>query len=311
MAQGNFLQSLFNRQPQMQPMIRPEDLPAYQAEQAKIAEQRAQPTLMNGLRNLVQDPTSALFGKQSPVQEQPIIGIDMTQQDYNNLAQQGLAPQISMGAAQNPRTGGLLRDIASGFKENAQTPFDVSNLEPQKNKGFATRLGEGLGSAARFADSPLGRMALTAGIVGATGGSGLQALTYGATAGVGNQNLRTQDQFYRNQLQSEGVDTSNIQGYVTPEMYKNYSLGEYRSGMLDLGGKRLSLTDYNNATTKLNKMLETNMIDPTEYKTRMTLLNKKFEDDNIAGLIEVGKVGKSNQTRNTDFNERLVGPKVT
>ena len=215
-----------------------------------------------------------------------------------------------MGAAQNPRTGGLLNDIASGFRENASTPFAVSNLEPQQNKGFATRLGEGLGSVARFADSPLGRMALTAGIVGATGGSGLQALSYGATAGVGNQKLRTQDQFYRNQLQAEGTDTSNIQGYITPEMYKNYSLGQYRNGMLDLGGKRLSLTDYNNVVKNLTKMHETNQIDDDEFMTRMKLVNKKFENDNIAGLLDVGKVGKSNQTRNTDFNERLVGPKV-
>ena len=299
MAQGNFLQSLFNRQPQMQPMIRPEDLPAYQAEQAKIAEQRAQPTLMNGLRNLVQDPTSALFGKQSPVQEQPIIGIDMTQQDYNNLAQQGLAPQISMGAAQNPRTGGLLNDIASGFRENSNTPFAVSNLEPQQNKGFATRLGEGLGSAARFADSPLGRMALTAGVVGATGGSGLQALTYGATAGVGNQNLRTQDQFYRNQLQNEGVDTSQIQGYVTPEMYKNQSLGKYRVESLRVRNQIAQQTD----NTKRAKMIVDGFTNGIFSET------EAIEQAKLYGMT-IDDLKASNQTRNTDFNERLVEPRV-
>src|SRR5574344_2003734 len=307
MTQGNFLQSLFNRgqqqdvynQPPLQmPAPKLQDIMINQQGQQMSPEQIA--AFYNPTQNQQQSQpqglgakiTNALFGQQSRQQEVP------TQVDTAS----GI---INSGVAQNPRTGGLLNDIASGFRENVSTPFAVSNLEPQQNKGFATRVGEGLGTASRFAASPLGRMALTAGIVGATGGSGLQALTYGATAGVGNQKLRTQDQFYRNQLQSDGVDTSNIQGYVTPEMYKNYSLGEYRSGLLDLGGKRLSLTDYNNVVKNLTKMHETNQIDDNEFMTRLKLVNKKFENDNISGLLDVGKVGKSNQTRNADINQYL------
>ena len=226
------------------------------------------------------------------------ITIPKTDEEIN-AAKQNYLNSYSLGAAQNPRTGGLLNDIASGFRENVSTPFAVSNLEPQQNKGFATRLGEGLGSAARFADSPLGRMALTAGVVAATGGSGLQALTYGATAGVGNQNLRTQDQFYRNQLQNEGVDTSQIQGYVTPEMYKNQSLGKYRVESLRVRNQIAQQTD----NTKRAKMIVDGFTNGIFSET------EAIEQAKLYGMT-IDDLKASNQTRNTDFNERLVEPRV-
>ena len=107
---------------------------------------------------------------------------------------------------------GILNDISAGYKENRTTPISLDNFG--QNKGFATRLGEGLGSIARFADSPAGRALIMGGLVGATGGNGLQALAYGAGAGLGNQQNRMKDKLYRNALEQQGIDTTGINGYV-------------------------------------------------------------------------------------------------
>jgi hypothetical protein len=137
----------------------------------------------------------------------------------------------------NPETGeievnrvskyqpGLLNDIRSGAKENFATGFAAPNWEQTvtpdgRKKGLGYRFGEGLGSFARFAESPLGRSLLMAGIVGATGGSGLQALGYGAGAGVANQQNRMKDQLYRNELITQGQNSvRNQEGFneLTPE----------------------------------------------------------------------------------------------
>lgn len=119
--------------------------------------------------------------------------------------------------AKNPETGelevsqvskfqpGLLNDIRSGAKENFATGFAAPNWEETKTpdgrkRGLGYRFGEGLGSLARFAESPLGRSLLMAGLVGATGGGGLEALTYGASAGMGNQQNRMKDRAYRDSI---------------------------------------------------------------------------------------------------------------
>ena len=116
----------------------------------------------------------------------------------------------------NPETGdittervakfqpGFFNDLRSGANENYVTGFAANNLSDDmangRKKGFAYRLGEGLGSLARIGESPLGRGLLMAGLVGATGGSGLQALAYGAGTGVGNQANRLRDRAYRDDL---------------------------------------------------------------------------------------------------------------
>ena len=102
---------------------------------------------------------------------------------------------LNVGISSNPRVGGLVPDIVAGFRENANTPFNPENLG--QNRGFAYRLGEGLGTAGRLLSSELGRGLLTAGIVGATGGSGLEALAYGTQAGALNNRLRNEDKIYR------------------------------------------------------------------------------------------------------------------
>lgn len=215
------------------------------------------------------------------------------------------AQQIATGLTTVPEKNGIMQDLAAGFRDNLYNPISVNNFRPDANKSIANKLGEGFGTATRLINSPAGRMALTAGIVGASGGTPLQALSYGATAGVGNQRLKTQDTMYRKALEDNGIDTSNISGYIDGDMYRNYTLGNYRYGQLALGNKRLSHSDYNTALKGLQKQLSENILSPKEYTKQLSILNKRFEDDNIQSAIEAGKVGESNQTTNTKINKDL------
>lgn len=107
---------------------------------------------------------------------------------------------LNVTVSENPRSGGILRDIAGGYKENRFTPASLENFGQNKDKGFAYRLGEGLGSLARFGESPLGRSLLVGGAIGALGGSPAEALTFGAVTGATNQMNRTNDRIYRDDL---------------------------------------------------------------------------------------------------------------
>lgn len=190
-------------------------------------------------------------------------GIDLQKSFELSMAQPKTPREHIMGRtftinseAKNPETGelevsqvskfqpGLLNDIRSGAKENFATGFAAPNWEEIKTpdgrkKGLGYRLGEGLGSFARFAESPLGRSLIMAGIVGAAGGSGLQALGYGAGAGVANQQNRMKDKMYRNELEKMGFDTTGIIGYVGDDtfnkIYQSKQLqdnAEYRNALL-------------------------------------------------------------------------------
>jgi hypothetical protein len=92
-------------------------------------------------------------------------------------------------------------------------------LDNGNKKGLAYKLGEGLGSFAKLAESPLGRSLLVGGIVGASGGSGLEALSYGAQTGMLNQANRMKDQMYRAELKKMGFDTSGIRGYIGDDTF--------------------------------------------------------------------------------------------
>lgn len=171
-----------------------------------------------------------LLGQQAPATDDVemndlLKGVDTSSPYYKESMGED-APVVNITASQAPRVGGILPDISAGFNENKNTPvslnnFGDNNLPDGRNKGFAYRLGEGLGSIARFGASPVGRGLLMAGIVGATGGGALPALAFGGMAGVGNQGYRMRDQFYRQQLADEGVDTSNVRGYLDDNIYKN------------------------------------------------------------------------------------------
>lgn len=150
----------------------------------------------------------ALIGKQEPIVDYVNIkGVDVNSPEFAENA-----PIAEIGVAESPRVGGLLNDIRAGAKENFATGFAAPNWEQTitpdgRKKGMGYRFGEGLGSFARFAESPLGRGLLMAGIVGASGGSGLEALGYGAGAGLLNQQNRMKDNVYRNSLIEQGQNS--------------------------------------------------------------------------------------------------------
>lgn len=125
--------------------------------------------------------------------------------------------------SENPRVGGLFNDLKNGYNENKNTAFDISNWDKTKkadglDKGLAYRIGEGVGTLARginrstgafgrglkrvgeLSDTPLGRAVIMGGLVGATGGNGLEMLAYGSTAGLTNQQNRLKDRLYRDEL---------------------------------------------------------------------------------------------------------------
>nr|DAH96300.1 MAG TPA: hypothetical protein [Caudoviricetes sp.] len=112
---------------------------------------------------------------------------------------------VASTISENPRVGGALRDIAGGYNENLNNAISLNNFGQNetpdgRKKGFAYRLGEGLGSISRFAQSPLGRGLIVGGLVGATGGDALPMLAYGAGTTMQNQANRMNDKLYRNEL---------------------------------------------------------------------------------------------------------------
>ena len=182
----------------------------------------------------------ALIGKQEPM----IDYVDIKGVDVNSPEFAENMPIAEIGVTEAPRVGGLLNDIRNGAKENFATGFAAPNWEQTitpdgRKKGLGYRFGEGLGSFARFAESPLGRGLLMAGIVGASGGSGLEALGYGTGAGLLNQQSRMKDKMYRNELEKMGFDTTGITGYVGDDtfnkIYQSKQLqdnAEYRNALL-------------------------------------------------------------------------------
>lgn len=100
---------------------------------------------------------------------------------------------------------GFLNNFDAGLNENYYNDFAVNNLAPNANKTFATRLGEGLGSIAK--------------ILGTVGGDAYVAGTEGLDAAMKRQSYRTGDQLYRNALEAQNIDTSNIKGFIAPETF--------------------------------------------------------------------------------------------
>ena len=131
-----------------------------------------------------------------------ILGKQEEKPDTTSTPQVGKGGGVTINSTvyNNPRTGGVLRDIAEGYKENRFNPISIENLMPNKNKNWANRLGEGIGSLTRFGVSPLARGLATAGAVGLSGGDLSDVLAFGINAAATNQKLKTQDKIYRDDL---------------------------------------------------------------------------------------------------------------
>jgi hypothetical protein len=189
----------------------------------------------------------------------------------------------------NPETGetkmetvvnnkpGFLTGMASGLEENYNTPFNVKNLYPVK-KGVGQRIGEGLGSWTR--------------ILATTGGDAYTAGTQGLEAAMKRQNIRTSNQLYRNALEAQGIDTSNINGVISDDAFKNYSLANYRNRNLDIKLQLETLKDTTKRAQLVNLMLTNGSLDPLQA---MELMNNYG--------IDVNALDESNQTKLVPFKQ--------
>lgn len=160
-----------------------------------------------------------------------LFGRDMTQ-DYQTINPK--TGQAQMATLTNHKPG-FFEDLASGYRENATQGFNINNLAPVQGKGLATRLGEGLGTLARFYDKPIGRFATAAALSALTGET--NPLGEGVKAYVGRQNNMTQDRVYRNQLKQLGMtddEINAIPGNVTKDVFEGVTSG------MRLGNQRMT-----------------------------------------------------------------------
>lgn len=165
-----------------------------------------------------------------------LFGREMTQ-DYQAVNPE--TKQLELTSLSNYKPG-FFNDVAGGFRENYTQGFDVNNLAPQR-KGLATRIGEGLGTLARFYDKPIGRMAVATGLSMLTGEA--NPLGEGVKAYVGRQTNMTRDKAYRQGLINMGVDEAQVNaipGIMTDDIYKNLVdakqaeiMANYRNDMLE------------------------------------------------------------------------------
>lgn len=175
---------------------------------------------------------------------------------------------------------GLLEDMAKGYNENYNNRFSLDNIG--QNKGFGTRLGEGLGTLGRFVDSPLGRFTLAAGLNSALGYK--NSLQEGLTAAVGRQNAQTADKVYRQQLSQMGYsddDLSNIRGNITPEIFKGLT-DSFRLGNQRMTYGQLAMFDENIAEQVRNNPELMNQFVPITFAKDIYGKKRELAENKIA-----------------------------
>lgn len=209
--------------------------------------------------------SNALLGRQeAPTEYVDLSGIDTNSPEF--LENTGGIVDVSI--SKNPKVGGLLPDIAAGYRENSASPLELNNLQTNitpdgRNKGAAYRFGEFAGTAARLLDNPLVRGGIAYGLSKIMGDR--RPLVEGLTAAVGTQQNRMKDRIYRNslieqarnslrnqdgfnslteeeqqaQLDNIANQMNSIRGYVGDDTYKQVLAGmqlrdnaEYRNALL-------------------------------------------------------------------------------
>lgn len=165
-------------------------------------------------------------GNANIAKAQAELGIRTPQtMEEQEQARQGVFNQptmLSMGTAKAPRQGGWINDFVGGYRENSTQGFEAENLAPDKNKSWATRFGEGLGTLARFYDKPIGRMAVATGLSYLTDEA--NPLREGVRAYVGRQTNMTKDKAYRQGLIKMGIDANEVNaipGMMTDDIFSN------------------------------------------------------------------------------------------
>lgn len=210
---------------------------------------------------------------------------------------------INVGTATTPRQGGFFNDLAQGYKENTSHGFDVQNWLPQE-KSFGTRLGEGLGSIARFADSPLGRGLIAYGLSKSVGDD--NPLKQGIIAGVGRQGNITRDKAYRQNLQQMGYtpeEINAIPGNVSDDIYSNLirakqlqDNAEYRNMMLqNQQAQNELMNQYRQDQLNYQRMqdIQDRAMKEREFNYRAS--QDAFENKIALANLEAKKQGKENK----------------
>ena len=221
-----------------------------------------------------------------------LFGRDMTQ-DYQTINPE--TKKVEMATLANHRPG-FFEDFGRGYRENATQGFNVNNLVPVENKGLATRLGEGLGTIERFANTPLGRGLIAYGLSNAMGDT--NPLEQAFTAGVGRQNNMTRDKAYRQGLINMGVDEAQVNaipGIVTDDIFKNYTLANYRNNMTNYRNLKLDKDTYLKQQQNIYKMLDLGVIDSKEATRQMMLLNEEYDKQNPIKMQEGNKTVQGNK----------------
>ena len=192
----------------------------------------------------------------------------------------------------NPETGeaelktysntrpGFLTGLATGMQENYNNDFSINNLRPN-NKGIGHRIGEGLGSLAK--------------ILATTGGDAWVAGNQGLDKAMARQGIRTNNQLYRNALEQQGVDTSNIRGYIGDDAFKSMLTGqqlkdnaEYRNMLLQTQMKNQEIANqmarekllYQQKQDAIENALKARGLNIQENKILQDNKPKKLEDLN-------------------------------
>lgn len=247
-----------------------------------ISEWQPRPTRMQQLRTKLAD---ALLGNQ--VQSTDNIGVGdgqpVTMKDEITGKDVTYTPQNISTISQNPRVGGLFNDIMNGAKENYVTGFAAPNLSDNmtsdgRRKGFAYRLGEGLGTVGRFLESAPGRALLTAGAVGLAGGDGADMLAYGLQGGALNQQLRSADKLYREQLKDNygftNEQLNNTRGYIRPDTFNN--LTKSQNSAMNLAIRQQTTESMNNLRAlQAEKLRIMNSTLPEMQKAKLLQENAK------------------------------------
>ena len=230
-------------------------------------------------------------------QAQKDVGIRIPQ-GVEQIAQAQLGefnkPMVVAGINNAPRQGGLIQGYKQGYNLNYDNPTNT----------VGTRIGQGLGTLGRFADSPLGRGLIAYGLSNAMGDT--NPLEQAFTAGVGRQNNITQDRVYRNQLKQLGMtddEVNAIPGNVTKDVFEGVTSG-MRLGNQRMTYGQLAMLDDGIAEEVRKNPALANMLVPINiardiYAKKRPMAESKMEETKA-------------KTEKTKAETRQVGkPKVT
>lgn len=264
--------------------------------------------------------SNALFGTRPPSNDN--IGTPQTDESGNVV--------IDSSISQSPRVGGFFNDFTKGYNDNRFNSLNTNQWGQKKRT--AERFGEGLGSIVRLGESPLGRSLLVGAAVGATGGSPLQALTYGTLTGMQNQANRNADQIYRDDLiQSQqnalknspefatlGESEQNAQlqniadninarrGYLNKDVYSNLINTQQ---MRDNADWRKFYFDTQQENNKMNREFQQRQLDNSIAQANANRalqwaeLGERRRQNNISNNLEQQKILADMQKGGEDFGD--------